>query len=44
VRRLRLPDTVAADRITATIKDGELELTIPKAPAPEHKKIEVQVA
>ncbi len=40
-RRFALPDDVDPDRISATTKDGVLELTLPKSEARKSRKIEV---
>jgi HSP20 family protein len=42
VRRFTLPDNVQTDNIRARHTNGVLELTIPKAAAPEPKKISVE--
>lgn len=42
VRRFTLPDNVQTDTIRARHANGVLELTIPKAAAPEPKKISVE--
>ena len=42
VRRFTLPDNVQTDNIRARHANGVLELTIPKAAAPEPKKISVE--
>ena len=44
VRTFKLPENVQTDAITASFKDGVLELTIPKVAKPEPRKIEVQAA
>ena len=41
-RRFSLPDSVDADNIQASSKDGVLELVLPKAASVEPKKIEVK--
>ena len=42
IRRFALPDTVDAENISATSKDGVLELVLPKTKKPEARKIEVK--
>ncbi|HWW21151.1 MAG TPA: Hsp20/alpha crystallin family protein [Steroidobacteraceae bacterium] len=42
VRRFTLPENVQTDHIRARHANGVLELTIPKAAAPEPKKISVE--
>lgn len=44
MRRFRLPDNVNVDGIKASLKEGELHLTIPKTEVkvPEHKTIQVE--
>jgi HSP20 family protein len=42
VRRFTLPDNVQADNIRARHSNGVLELTIPKAAAPEPKRVTVE--
>lgn len=42
MRRFSLPDTVNADAIEATSKDGVLELRLPKTTAPTPRRIEVR--
>jgi len=42
MRRFSLPDTVDAEHISATSKNGVLELVLPKAEQPKARKIEVQ--
>lgn len=42
VRRFTLPDNVQTDNIRARHANGVLELTIPKAAAPEAKKISIE--
>jgi HSP20 family protein len=44
VRTFTLPDNVQTDAIKAQLKDGVLELTIPKVAKAEPRKIEVQAA
>jgi HSP20 family protein len=44
VRTFTLPENVQTDAIKAQFKDGVLELTIPKVPKAEPRKIEVQAA
>ena len=41
-RRFTLPDTAASDQITATGKDGVLQITIPKQEVAQPRKITVQ--
>jgi HSP20 family protein len=41
LRQFSLPDTVNADSINATVKDGVLEIEIPKHAKPEPRKITV---
>jgi len=41
MRQFTLPDTVNATSISATAKDGVLEITIPKQDKPEARKITV---
>lgn len=41
VRRFSLPDTVDAEAVEATMRDGVLTLTLPKIEAPKPKKIAV---
>ncbi len=43
-RRFSLPDTANADAISATSKDGILEVVIPKQPAVQARRITVQTA
>lgn len=43
-RRFTMPDTADADKISAKMKDGELEIVIPKKPAVLPKKITVGVS
>lgn len=43
-RLVRLPTDVDADRVEATLKDGVLNLTLPKAAAARPRKIEVKFA
>jgi HSP20 family protein len=40
-RTLRLPQEVAADKVTAEFKDGLLEVHLPKTEPTEHRSIEV---
>ena len=40
-RRFRLPDTVDADRVKATERNGVLEVTIPKQAAAQPRRIEI---
>jgi len=40
-RQFTLPDTVNAEQINATVKDGVLEIAIPKLEKPRPKKITV---
>jgi HSP20 family protein len=42
VRRLALPARVDAEKVTATLKKGLLEIRLPKAEGPETKQIEVK--
>ena len=42
-RSIRFPDSVDADRITATFRHGVLTIEVPKARAALARKIEVQV-
>jgi HSP20 family protein len=41
LRQFTLPDTVNAEHISATVKDGVLEVIIPKQEKPEPRKITV---
>lgn len=41
-RRFSLPDTVAAESVSASGKHGTLEVVIPKRPASQLRKIEVR--
>lgn len=41
-RRLSLPEDVEADKIEATVKDGLLTITLPKAEKPAPRQITVQ--
>ncbi len=41
-RRFSLPDTADAERISASGKNGVLEITIPKKAAAQPKRIEIQ--
>lgn len=41
MRRFSLPETVDAEAITASSKDGVLELVLPKTAAPQPRKIKV---
>jgi HSP20 family protein len=46
-RRIALPATVDEDKIDATLKDGVLEVRLPKsapAPPPEARKVEIKTA
>ena len=43
LRSFTLPNTVDADKIHAAMKDGVLELTIPKKPEAKPKEIKVEV-
>ena len=43
VRYMTLPTRVDAEKITATLKKGLLEIKLPKAEEPESKKIEINV-
>lgn len=40
-RSIQLPGDVREDGITATFEDGFLTITVPKAPRPEPKKIQI---
>ncbi|MFM1890945.1 MAG: hypothetical protein RLZ44_22 [Pseudomonadota bacterium] len=42
MRRFSLPETVDAEGITASSKDGVLELILPKTAEPQPRKIEVR--
>jgi len=42
VRRFTLPDNVQSDNIRARHSNGVLELTIPKAAAPEPKRVTIE--
>jgi HSP20 family protein len=42
VRRFTLPETAQADAISATQKNGVLEVTIPKQSKPEPRRIKVE--
>jgi len=44
LRRFTLPDSVAAEGITARCSNGILEVTIPKAPAVQARRITVKAA
>jgi HSP20 family protein len=44
VRRFTLPEAAQTDAITATHVNGVLELSIPKQPKPEVRRIKVQAA
>src|SRR5689334_24773277 len=44
LRTFSLPENVQTDAIKAQFKDGVLELTIPKVPKAEPRRIEVQAA
>ncbi len=44
VRSFTLPKTVDASRITATYKDGVLDITIPKAEEAKPRRVEIKVA
>lgn len=44
MRRFRLPDTVDVEGIKAHVKDGVLQLTVPKTEAAQPKQIDVQVS
>ena len=44
LRRFTLPKTVQADAIKATYVDGVLEVSIPKQPKPEARRIKVEAA
>lgn len=41
-RRIQLPDRAESDNIEAHLDDGVLKVTVPLAPLPEPKKIEVK--
>ena len=41
LRQFTLPDTVNAEQISATVKDGVLQVIIPKQDKPEPRKIAV---
>jgi HSP20 family protein len=43
-RSFALPATVDASKVTASYKDGILEVTVPKAETAKPKKIEIRVA
>ena len=43
VRRMTLPARVDAEKITASLKKGILEIKMPKAEAPEVKQIDIKV-
>ena len=43
-RRFTLPDTADADAITARVKDGILEVSIPKTPEVQARRISVEAA
>ena len=43
VRTMRLPKKVDAEKVTATLKKGLLEIHLPEAEAPERKQIEINV-
>jgi len=43
MRRFTLPETADVDNINAASRDGVLELTIPKMPQLQPKRIEVNV-
>ena len=42
-RAFTLPPTVDSERIQASMKDGVLELTIPKKPEAKEKQVQIQV-
>ncbi len=42
-RSFSLPTTVDASKVTATCKDGVLEVTVPKAESAKPKKVEIKV-
>jgi HSP20 family protein len=44
VRRFTLPENARVDAITATHTNGVLELSIPKEPKPEPRRIRVEAA
>jgi HSP20 family protein len=43
VRHMTLPKRVDAEKVTATLKKGLLEIRLPKAEGPEKKHIEIKV-
>lgn len=43
IRYMTLPARVDAENVTATLKNGLLEIKLPKAEEPETKKIEIKV-
>lgn len=43
-RSFSLPTTVDAAKVTATYKDGVLEVTVPKAETAKSKKVEIKAA
>jgi HSP20 family protein len=43
IRRMSLPTVVDAEKVTATLKKGLLEIKLPKTEAPEAKQIEIKV-
>jgi len=43
-RSFSLPTTVDAAKVTATYKDGVLEVTVPKIETAKPKKVEIKVA
>jgi len=43
-RSFTLPTTVDASKVTASYKDGILEVTVPKAETAKPKKVEIRVA
>jgi HSP20 family protein len=43
-RSFSLPTTVDSTRVTATYKDGVLEVTVPKVETAKPKKVEIKVA
>ena len=42
-RAIRFPADIDADRVQAALKDGVLQVTLPKAPTAKPRKIEVKV-
>jgi HSP20 family protein len=43
-RSFSLPTTVDATKVTATYKDGVLEVTVPKVETAKPKKVEIKAA